>query len=323
MKTRKNKVTRRTLYAQQSIARHHAFLGKRDGWTSRISIWTSLVATAISIGALVFNYVTVREMQAQREFTYRPLLSISETAYFYIYWQSGWHSEPRFPYSFSWSNKKDKKPTTIDHFEGLLELSNIGSGVADQITATWLFDIKAMIELINQNDSKTAPASLVMLGRLPMLVYKTKTNDEWSALQMSWTTDHILPASHDTARILLPLPDTYVSLLSIYFAQVPTRGIFSQEMEELKFGDLYLDLKYYDLAHRQFHLYYEVSLTGHSVRKGYQALNMRTSKGPQLLGAVSFLTFQIQHKDFVTETKGLPGEGAPVSAQFHGLRDWE
>ena len=180
-----------------------------DAFSNIVQIFVALISAGV--GLLI--YLTLSEMQKQRRSSYKPELIIKDT-FFYI------DLNLDNPIYASWRNKEERESgLSIDDYDLLIELKNIGFGIAKNIKCEWEFDIKDMINKLNSLEGDLAVNFEINNERFNMGFQGEKVGFDGSMIKTKYDLNRTIQfiehkGNENCANLILPY--SLQKILEIY-----------------------------------------------------------------------------------------------------------
>lgn len=212
--------------------------------------WLSLLAQVATWFTVLLVLFTFFEMIRQRKSTYRPDIVVSRSMVY------GHFNESLLP--DIWMSK-DIEPGKLEtdfaqSRRYRLRAHNLGLGAAREVDFKWSMDLKKIVNAIYDREAASEESTDISLDENEILRFELgSTLNMWinTKVDLIHSADYILPASVESSGHELPLPLSYIELMSYQMMQ-EARGRRNKDDDSSKpmpaFQPLSLKVRYRDIG---------------------------------------------------------------------------
>lgn len=208
----------------------------------------ALIASIGSCLAAIATFLTVRQMDKQREMSYRPELAFSQVIF------EGINRSDDSLIPDVWAHAD--KDSSLSDSRFCIPIRNIGLGSAKSIQISWSFPVEHTIQSINTLAQETlSPAHISYKGEVIHLSSKGigSSVSMWMN-QKEATFDYLSPGNLEADILKVEVPHAYQLLISalIYFTHK------SKNLDDFNPPNLSAEISYLDIAEKKLGTHFEI-----------------------------------------------------------------
>ena len=214
----------------------------------------SIISSVATLLTALFTLFMVLEIKKQREATYHPEIILSR-----INFKGDFRNTPK-----EWKKESEiENNNSSNNFS--IDLYNIGLGAAKDVSVRFSFPVEEMIRTINELARNTK-------AEIKIKYEHNEINAETDFCGhiiifhkniMEYSVDYIIPISNYTNPTKIPLPMSYMFLVSTIFC-LKWRSIFCDVPH---IPPIKIDLEYYDISDQKLQKSYEMILELNMIQK--------------------------------------------------------
>jgi len=231
-----------------------------DQIIAQLSVLISLIAPLMTFFAVIIAYLTLKEMQKQRENSYKPDIIITmPTFYMYPYLNGDVH----LPLLWTLINPSGKKESNKNKI--FANGYNIGLGPAKQVYLVWNFDKDTFLQEIKEKNKDNILNIEITKNQLIVELSATKKFRLVIKNITKNKIDYILPSKVKTEPTKLDIPESYLNLVSILLFLEN----FKKINKDINFPPLKMNLTYIDIGktplQKEFIFNFKISSLGRNL----------------------------------------------------------
>lgn len=210
------------------------------------SDWINSISAISALLTAVVTLITVREIKKQREHSYHPDINIANFE-FYVYRYDKDEDDENDMFSLYYSTKKlSEIDPKSGYNELVIDISNIGLGVAKQVSWNWHVDFNGIQKVLESGKKK--PFVKYVIAKDEVSISSKKVNVDWLYFigeeNFGDFFNFILPYSIENRKNEIRIPSSFIDLYWLYKAK---EMIVDNHRSEMEYPPLYLVVNYTDI----------------------------------------------------------------------------